>query len=176
MLSTEPASPTTVRRPLSNLQRLADVHAAASLSLLPLRPGRANDPWTRHWQTYLHRRPSSGEVAGWFAEGVDAIALVAGVVRGGLAWLDFDDESWFVTWLWALPSEAAELSTGLPLAFRTGVPEEFAKDSTLMALFALFAQGSLAPVPQRGRSDPAAAEARPTLFLLFLQRAWLRKP
>jgi hypothetical protein len=115
MLSTETTSLTTPRWPLPNLQRLAEVYAAAGLSLIPLKPGRANDPWIRDWHTYLQRQPYSGDLARWFAEGVKAIALVGGAVSGGLAWLDFEDEAWFDTWRLALPPEAAELAACLPL-------------------------------------------------------------
>lgn len=72
------------------------------------------------WEPYRVVGPTLGEMERWLAGGIDAIALVCGVVSGGVEILDFDNEdgvTWYERWA-ALAGDPVQV-LGLPLQ-RTG--------------------------------------------------------
>lgn len=112
---------------MSNL--LADARAlvAAGISVIPLRPG-TKSPAIK-WKEFQERRPTDGELVGWFGPGSTyGLAIVTGAVSGNLEMTEIEGRA-------------------LPLLAAVG---QLAKDSGLGDLYAKLTMGWLEVSPSGG--------------------------
>ena len=77
--------------------RTALVACAVGISVVPIPPNGSKRPACR-WRTYQHRRATLRELAHWFRHTPQGLALVTGVISGGLEVLDFDTRESYQAW------------------------------------------------------------------------------
>src|SRR5260221_11599228 len=77
--------------------RTALVACAVGISVVPIPPNGSKRPACR-CRTYQHRRATLRELARWFRHTPQGLALVTGVISGGLELLHFDTLDSYQTW------------------------------------------------------------------------------
>jgi putative DNA primase/helicase len=85
------------------------------LSVIPVRADGSKAPAISGWREFTDRRPTEGEVVGWFPDDRHGIGVVPGPASGNLVVLDFECKGGvpaFSEWLQQLnPKFAAHLAT-----------------------------------------------------------------
>ncbi len=93
---------------------IAKRYVAAGLSVVPVLPDGTKKP-VYAWKEYQSRLPTSAELHMWFAgEPRFGIAIICGMVSGGLEVLDFDAAEAFDEWQACLGKESPGFLDSLP--------------------------------------------------------------
>lgn len=89
-------------------------YVAAGLSAIPCRQ-TTKRPLVA-WEAYQSRLPSPDDLRTWAALPADAVAIIGGLVSGGLEILDFDAPALFAPWCAEVQATAPLLLGDLPIA------------------------------------------------------------
>lgn len=142
---------------------LAAAHAAhdAGLSVLPVEADGTKRPAERPWERYQSERMTPAEIERRFADGSYGLAVIGGLVSGGLEWLDFDDGDIYRAWLAA--ADAAGLGD-LVRRIRAGYEEATPGGGAHLAIRSSEPAGNtkLAARPLTGTEQKTLIETRGT--------------
>lgn len=121
----------------------ARAYVAAGLCVIPIRPDGSKAPALGSWKKYQSELPADADLALWFGDGRNGIAVICGAISGGLEVLDFDAPELFDAWTRKVETEAPGWLAKLPqvrtpeggthLYFRVPVPpgnDKLAKNKT----------------------------------------------
>jgi len=99
----EGIAPSRLSSDRSLLMHQVAIHRAAleawraGISVVPVLPGGGKRPAVA-WRVYQHRLPTAEEIARWFGGKAYGLALITGVISGGLEALDFDSYAVYEAW------------------------------------------------------------------------------
>lgn len=92
---------------------LARNYVIAGFSIIPILADGSKRPAIA-WKTYQSRMPNESELLRWFGAGGKGIAIVCGMVSGGLEVLDFEDDESYQRWEEIIRRDHPEVLEHLP--------------------------------------------------------------
>jgi len=81
------ATPDTAK---STIFDIANGYLGAGFSLVPIKADGSKQPALKSWKGYETQQPTGSELHAWFAGKVRGVAIVGGIVSGGLECIDID--------------------------------------------------------------------------------------
>ena len=99
---------------MNQAMSIAQGYAQAGLCVLPVRADGSKAPALDTWTEWEHKRPTSKELAAWFAH-CEGFGLACGSASGGLEVLDFDDGALYPLWRDQVEAEIPGLLDRLPV-------------------------------------------------------------
>jgi len=103
----------TRTRPSAVLE-IAQGYCTGGLSVIPIRPDGTKRP-SVSWKEYQRRLPAASELDRWFGYDTSlGVAVICGMVSGGLEVLDFDDTAAYFAWSEVIEQQAPGILARLP--------------------------------------------------------------
>ncbi len=106
----------------SAVHAVAVGYVSANFCVLPIKPDGSKSPSLgEKWDEYQTRQPTDGELRNWFQEGfLDGVAIVGGMVSGGLGVIDVEYEDFWEAWSGIVEEQAPGLLARLPVVRSPG--------------------------------------------------------